>query len=120
MQQRQRSNAATKYRHTGKNDAARAKAVDPAAQQWRAQAHCDRADCEAARNGFAAPAEFCTQRFTKTRKWENKERAEPRHHAETRRQDDAPAVIAEIEFTQFGCVRTLIFHDFACAARHKL
>ena len=89
-QQCQRSNAAAKHRHAGKNDAARTKAVDPPAQQRGAQTHSDGADCEAAGDGFAAPAEFRAQRLYKNRESINEQRAEPaitpKHAASTTRQ----------------------------------
>ena len=89
------------------NDTARAKAVDPPAQQRGAQTHCDGSDCEAVRDGFAAPAKFRAQRFHENRERINEQRAEARHHAQARGQHHAPAVIVEIEFTQVGVASSL-------------
>ena len=46
-QQCEGSNATAEHRHAGKDDAARAKTVDPLAQQRRTKTHCNGADCEA-------------------------------------------------------------------------
>ena len=57
---------------------------------------------EAERDGFPIPAKCRAQRFHKNRKSVNEQRAEPRHHAEARRQHHAPTVITEIKFGQLG------------------
>jgi hypothetical protein len=67
VQQRQRENGAAIHRHANEDDAARAKAIDPPAQQRGAQTQRDRSDCEAAGDGFTTPAEFGSQRLNKDR-----------------------------------------------------
>src|SRR5580704_6369937 len=66
-QQGQGGNGADVHRHANKNDAARAKTIDPAAQQRGTQAQSNGSNCEAAGDGFATPAEFRCQWLYKNR-----------------------------------------------------
>ena len=50
--------------------------------------------------GFAAPAEFRTQRFYKNRERVDEKRAKARHHAKACCQHHPPAVISEVEFSR--------------------
>src|ERR1700733_8525043 len=102
VQQRERRDGADVDRHANYDDAARTKAIDPAAEEGREDSEGDGGDGEAGREGLAAPAEFGCERLHKNGEGVDEERSESGHHAETGRQDDAPAVVAEIEFSRAG------------------
>ena len=99
-QQGERGDGATVDGQAGKNDPARPKAVKPLAEQGRPDRHRQGGQAEAARNGLAAPAELGAQGLHENAEGVNKQRAEPHHHAEARRQHHAPAVIAAVKLAQ--------------------
>src|SRR5580658_3564233 len=101
VQQCKRKNRATIHRHAGKNDAARAEAINPAAQERGDDTQSNGGEPETERNLFAVPTECRAQWFHKDVEGVDKERTESGHYAKTCRQNHAPAVVAEIEFRPF-------------------
>lgn len=97
-QQGERNDRTHVDRHAGKNDSPRTVAVDQTSEQWRDQAQSDGGDGEAARDGFPIPSELGGERLHENGECVNEQRAESGHHAKTRSQNHAPAVVSEIEF----------------------
>src|SRR5215471_4115555 len=97
VKQGERDESAAVYGHARQDDAARAEAIDPAAEQGRDQSERDGGDGESAGDGFAGPTEFGGEGFYEDREGVNEERTESCHHAEAGGEDYAPAVVAGIK-----------------------
>ena len=101
-QQRKRDDGADVDGHAWEDDAARSEAVEAAAEQRRDEAERDGGEPEAERDGFTAPAESGAERFNENREGIDEERTKAGHHAKAGGQDNAPAVIARVEFGEGG------------------